>query len=182
MTEWQNGFQTEFYCWSRKLNDDEKHWNLVEAFQNLYSRSEISIQTYINANYRSLRYNRSYLQGFSWCVKPRHKLIMLQMCLVYSITGTVGDINVNFFAEKAGFLKNCSFSEIKQTQAENNVQAVHIFMEKRTGGDTLSRWHKQAVLSALFVFMEKMVSNCFFCCCCCCLFCFFSSNKLTTST
>lgn len=108
---------------------------------------------------------------------------MLQMRLVYSITGTVGDINVNFFAEKAGFLKNCNCSEIKQTQAENNVQAVHIFMEKRTRGDTLSRQEKQAVLSPLFVFMEKRVSDCF-------LFVvvvvvcsvFFSSNKLTTST
>lgn len=27
----------------------------------------------------------------------------------------------------AGFLKDCSFCEIKQTQAENYIQAVHIF-------------------------------------------------------
>ena len=32
--------------------------------------------------------------------------------------------------QKKGFLKNCNLCEIKQTQAENNVQAVYIFMEE----------------------------------------------------
>lgn len=50
----------------------------------------------------------------------------------------------------ANFLKNYSFCELKQTEAENNVQVVH--------KKAFSRQHKEkAALSSMFVFMVKFV-------------------------